>query len=823
MVDDTEWAPKRWQAGPIEALSFRPEFRGPVEPLKDHNASDHLALIYESHDQQVDAVIPFIEQGLARGEQCLYIAEEHKRVAVLDTLRAADIDVDAALEEEALTFIPIEETYLSNGTFDADDALTRLENAIQDAVAEYDALRITVGTTWVDREDVTVADVIEFEAQFNEKFRGENCIALCQYNREQFTEDVIHDVIRTHPHIIYDGTIIQNVYYTPPAQFLNREQSQDREPDATRMLERLRGLGDTVLDHREQIELLHELYTTINHRGRSYEVMLQELLESGCERFDYDLGVVAHIDPDTDQFEVEHASADHDYFRPGTTLPITESYCTGSIDENGITDVAGPLGGDDEDVVVLREFGPRTSLGTYVRIDGDYNRIIFFLSSTSSDRSTSEAELTFQYLLGQWMKQEREAIQERIKTDGRTTPHAGPDRISDLVLTVSHAVIEKSTRTRIEQTACERLADSAFFDAAWIAEYPVTNQPVTPDVWAGIPKNRLDAITDTGNDREFSALPLRALESGEPETARVPDEDAACDPIHDQLREREIESVVAIPIKYQETRYGVLVVYADRSATLDEDHRSVLADLGKSLGFGFAAIKRKEALVTTQIVELEIRVSDPAFCFTQLTAETDAELRLEGLTVQEDGSSLVYATATGAPADPIRSSATSLDGIEHVRLIDEHYEGDQESFFEFKLGSETVTETFAKHGAVVTTAHAADGEATLLVELPQTADVRAVVDAFQTSFPEMEVVAKRTRDRSIQTVQGFQRDLGDQLTEKQREALQSAFFAGYFDQPRRTTGGELADSLDISSSTFHQHLQTGLQKLLATAFDRNTQ
>lgn len=51
--------------------------------------------------------------------------------------------------------------------------------------------------------------------------------------------------------------------------------------------------------------------------------------------------------------------------------------------------------------------------------------------------------------------------------------------------------------------------------------------------------------------------------------------------------------------------------------------------------------------------------------------------------------------------------------------------------------------------------------------------------------------------------------------------LEAAYFAGYFGRPRETTGGEIADSFGISPPTFHQDLQTGLNKLIGLALDRD--
>ena len=67
----------------LEALQSSPEFRGPVEPLEDYpHANDHFALVYESQEEQFAAAIPFIRQGLERGERCLYISYENSREEV---------------------------------------------------------------------------------------------------------------------------------------------------------------------------------------------------------------------------------------------------------------------------------------------------------------------------------------------------------------------------------------------------------------------------------------------------------------------------------------------------------------------------------------------------------------------------------------------------------------------------------------------------------------------------------------------------------------------------------------------------------------------
>jgi glucokinase len=94
----------------------------------------------------------------------------------------------------------------------------------------------------------------------------------------------------------------------------------------------------------------------------------------------------------------------------------------------------------------------------------------------------------------------------------------------------------------------------------------------------------------------------------------------------------------------------------------------------------------------------------------------------------------------------------------------------------------------------------------------------AFLESVRESYPDVDLVAQRSVEpSSSETPVPGSREAA--LTEKQRAALKAAYFAGYFDQPRTSTGEEIARSLDITASTFHQHLQAGLRKVLAAEFE----
>lgn len=86
------------------------------------------------------------------------------------------------------------------------------------------------------------------------------------------------------------------------------------------------------------------------------------------------------------------------------------------------------------------------------------------------------------------------------------------NQINELVREIGQALVEESTTPEIWQAVCNRLAASEFYEAAWTSARPVTEQRVTPDVWAGIEEDCLQTITDASNGMEPSELPLQVVE-----------------------------------------------------------------------------------------------------------------------------------------------------------------------------------------------------------------------------------------------------------------------------------------------------------------------
>lgn len=121
----------------------------------------------------------------------------------------------------------------------------------------------------------------------------------------------------------------------------------------------------------------------------------------------------------------------------------------------------------------------------------------------------------------------------------------------------------------------------------------------------------------------------------------------------------------------------------------------------------------------------------------------------------------------------------------------------------------------ASRGGYIDDAIIEDGDYRMTIHLAPSVDVRQITDAVEAAYPQAELLRRRQIDQPTDRSRQIQRRLAVDLTDRQRSALEAAYYAGYFGWSRETTGEQIADSLGIAPPTFHNHLRKAQQK----AFD----
>ncbi len=183
----------------------------------------HLCLVYDTAEEQLAAVVPYIEDGLARRDRCVYIVDERSVDEIELALASAGVDLDRERRRGALVILTKRDAYLRSGIFDPEAMIAFLREAIERAAADgFAGLSITGEMTWALGPETGNDRLIEYENKLNRLLPTTGARAVCQYNRRLFPPAIIRDVLRTHPVAIVGSLVCPNVFYEPPDMLLGR-------------------------------------------------------------------------------------------------------------------------------------------------------------------------------------------------------------------------------------------------------------------------------------------------------------------------------------------------------------------------------------------------------------------------------------------------------------------------------------------------------------------------------------------------------------------------------------------------------------------------
>jgi hypothetical protein len=90
---------------------------------------------FSSPQEEYATILPFVLDGLLRGERAYHVLRSRYREKHLEELRNAGIDVASAQQRRQLEVTIAEETYLRGGTFNEDNMLDLIQETLKSGAA----------------------------------------------------------------------------------------------------------------------------------------------------------------------------------------------------------------------------------------------------------------------------------------------------------------------------------------------------------------------------------------------------------------------------------------------------------------------------------------------------------------------------------------------------------------------------------------------------------------------------------------------------------------------------------------------------------------
>ena len=408
------------------------------------------------------------------------------------------------------------------------------------------------------------------------------------------------------------------------------------------------------------------------------------------------------------------------------------------------------------------------------------------------------------------------------KLEDREAELSGLDRNNAIIQNIVRDLVGATSREQIERTVCDRLATSDRYAFAWIGELGVANDEIVRRTAAGEYDGVLDLVVEGCTDADPAGPEYEAVRTGETQVVeQLVDDESVPEPVRREAFARGLQSSIAVPLRYGDTTFGILGVYATRPDAFTESEQESLETLGVATGFAINAARQRNLLLSDTVVELSLQVTDPNAFFVASSAELDCDLDVEGIVPLDADTLLCYVRVEGADPDDLLALAEGRPGVDGGRVIHESTD-ETGGLVDVTVSGRSPLTALVERGATVRSAAFESGTGVIVAEIGVGEDVREVVEAFGEAFPRSELRSKRERERAVETAQEFRSAIRERLTDRQRIALRTAYFGGYFESPRDSTAEELAASLGVTSPTLHYHLRAGQRKLLDEFFDEET-
>jgi len=460
------------------------------------------------------------------------------------------------------------------------------------------------------------------------------------------------------------------------------------------------------------------------------------------------------------------------------------------------------------------ESGTGLDLLTELRTDGD-DRPFLLITGQGNETVASEAigQQVTDYIPKRSLGGQSDLLARRIESAVgayRTQKALARERRSkDAMLDILRA---SSSQEGLLKRFCEHLYNEYDYACVWVGtpENPVGVVPraVTGD------EDYLDEVlgpdTKPGNGTEPAFV---ALSEGTPCTVENIGQVEVTDEWPDVAVDAGFASATATPIAHDATTFGVLAVY-DSTPGVSTDEQMLLTEYGETIGYALRAAGWKASLLSADAVSVAFEFADDDVPLVRTDRRLPSGARIEVLTrILNDETVLYVLRLIGVSEAEFEARIPDSEGVEDARVTDSA----DPLWAELRVPRPTPETIIAAAGGQIDGTIVEDGTATVTASVPRNEAISSIRERLESTYPNVSIQSVRGTGSTRRSRDGER--LLESLTDKQRRALEVAYFSGYFERPRNHDTTDVATKLDISRQTLTQHLRAGERKLFAALFD----
>jgi len=190
----------------------------------------HVCAFFENQDQEDKVIIPFLKEGIDRGERVFCISATERRTHVLQKLQQAGTDVATAEKRGQLQIEQWVSTVLGTESFDTEAMAARIESILNEGRKQgFSRTRLVGRMEWVREYNMGISELVRYENKLNSVLKNVDDPVICSYDLSEFNAGALVDVLRIHPITILGDVVAKNPFFDTPEAVLEELSRRDNE------------------------------------------------------------------------------------------------------------------------------------------------------------------------------------------------------------------------------------------------------------------------------------------------------------------------------------------------------------------------------------------------------------------------------------------------------------------------------------------------------------------------------------------------------------------------------------------------------------------
>jgi DNA-binding CsgD family transcriptional regulator len=175
----------------------------------------HLCAIYSGPDQRDRLLVPFMQEGLRHGDQCVCLIDGLEPVSMRQRTYGAAGRGDTPRSGH-LGVYPASHAYLRAGKLAVEQMTTFLETHPASSTGDQlPLLRAAGEMSWGPREP-GAEELSVHESAVTQVLAEVPALFLCLYDVQRFGVEMLVNVLRIHSQVLLDGTVLHNPHCLAP-------------------------------------------------------------------------------------------------------------------------------------------------------------------------------------------------------------------------------------------------------------------------------------------------------------------------------------------------------------------------------------------------------------------------------------------------------------------------------------------------------------------------------------------------------------------------------------------------------------------------------